>query len=413
MPGRYRDVDKPVGGWQDSLQNCVADVPGLELGIAFEYEGDGAVKRDGNVTYMPINTHYNLWERQRRGFSWKVNIEKVIPRAVAIINEFKPDIIHVFGSEWCFGIVAEHTDIPVVIHMQGCIMPYNNAGLPPNYGICDERAACGLNIRKWIRLWKGQRCNATRAAMELRNFKAVKYYMGRTDWDRSLVNLFHPGAKYYYCSEALRPSFMETAKPWSLHKNAKFRIVTTGVGILKGIDTILKAAKILKDYRDENGKPFDFEWILAGRMSPIHKSMIEKKEKLKYEENNIVIKGFIGPEELQRTLMSADLYVHAAYIDNSPNSVCEAQYLGLPIIATYAGGIPSLLEHGKEGILIHSNGPYMMASEIIRLSKDGELRKAMGSATRKRAVERHKPENIVKDLFTCYEAVLSDSKKNR
>ena len=410
VPGRYKSGNAPVGGWQDSLQNCVERLHGLELGIAFEYAGKGEVRKAGAVTYFPINTHYNLWERQRRGMSWDIVIEKVNPRAIEIVHEFKPDIIHVFGSEWSFGMIAEQTDIPVVIHMQGCIMPYDNAFLPPTYSLRDQKAACRLNLKRRLGIWKGRRCAASRAAMEMRNFKAVKYYMGRTDWDESLVELFHPGAKYYYCSEALRPSFMETAKPWSPHKNEKFRIVTTGAGILKGIDTILKAAKLLKDYRDENGLPFEFQWILAGCMSPVHKKMIEKKEGLKYEDCNIILSGFIGPDELQKTLLSANLYVHSAYIDNSPNSVCEAQYLGLPIIATYAGGIPSLIENGKEGILIHTNAPYMLASKIIRLSKDEELCRSLGEASRKRAMERHKPENIVKDLFACYEAVIKDSK---
>ena len=82
----------------------------------------------------------------------------------------------------------------------------------------------------------------------------------------------------------------------------------------------------------------------------------------------------------------------------------------MPIIATYAGGIPSLIENGKEGILIHTNAPYMLASKIISLSKDEELCRSLGEASRKRAMERHKPENIVKDLFACYEAVIKDSK---
>ena len=408
MPGRYKSGNAPVGGWQDSLQNCVEGLPGLELGIAFEYEGRGEVRKDGAVTYFPINTHYNIWERQKRGLGWETVMEKVNPRAIEIVSEFNPNIIHVFGSEWSFGMIAEQTDIPVVIHMQGCIMPYDNAFLPPTYSLRDQRAACGFNLRRRLGIWKSRRCAASRAAMEMRNFRAVKYYMGRTDWDRGLVNLFHPGAKYYYCSEALRPSFMETAQPWSPPHNNKFRIVTTGLGMLKGIDTILKTAKLLKSYRDENGKSFEFEWICAGNMSPVHKRMIEKKEGLKYEDYNITLTGFIGPDELQKTLLSANLYVHPAYIDNSPNSVCEAQYLGLPIIATYAGGIPSLIENGKEGILVHTNAPYTIASKIISLSKDEELCIVLGKASRERAMNRHNPENIVKDLFACYEDIIRD-----
>ena len=102
------------------------------------------------------------------------------------------------------------------------------------------------------------------------------------------------------------------------------------------------------------------------------KDEVERKEKLRFTDNNVDILGFTGPDELQRLLLSSDIYVHTAYIDNSPNSVCEAQYLGLPIISTNVGGISSLVIDGKEGKLVPANSCYNMAYEIMALAKDTE-----------------------------------------
>lgn len=129
---------------------------------------------------------------------------------------------------------------------------------------------------------------------------------------------------------------------------------------------------------------------------------------MKYKDNDITIAGFLNPSQLKDLLMSANLYVHTAYIDNSPNAICEAQYLGMPIVATYVGGIPSLIDNNKEGILIPANDPFTLAGKIIELSKNEDLCMAMGKASMDRARERHNPDNIVKDLMFCYKSIVKD-----
>lgn len=48
-----------------------------------------------------------------------------------VIDDFKPDVIEVFGSESFMGLVAKKTKIPVVLHIQGVLTPYFNAYFPP------------------------------------------------------------------------------------------------------------------------------------------------------------------------------------------------------------------------------------------------------------------------------------------
>ena len=407
VPRRYNPDKAPTGGWQDALQDVVMQHGDIELTIAFENVGQGEERTIDGVTYLPVNTSYNLWERQRAKLGWQIVIEKVLDRCVAIIERVQPDIIHVFGSEWCFGLVAERTSIPVVIHMQGCIAPYNNALMPPMYSVHDLIVGMGWNPHRQFNAWLGRMKARSRAAMERHIFEVVEYYMGRTDWDRNLVQLFHPSAKYYLCNEALRSAFIETAKPWSPPRNKTFRIVTTGMGSFwKGIETILRTAHILKEQH------FDFEWICLGRLSDLNQRIVESREGMRYADNNIVLKGNVSAEQVQDILLSADLYVHTAYIDNSPNAVCEAQYLGLPIIATYVGGIPSLIDNGKEGLLVPANAPYTLAGKIIEISHDEARCRTMGKASRQRALERHNPVHIYSDLLDCYRQVIEDSRKD-
>lgn len=50
--------------------------------------------------------------------------------------------------------------------------------------------------------------------------------MGRTEWDKSLINLFNPSATYFHCEEVLRDSFMNNNKQWKVEVSDKIKIVS-------------------------------------------------------------------------------------------------------------------------------------------------------------------------------------------
>lgn len=123
----------------------------------------------------------------------------------------------------------------------------------------------------------------------------------------------------------------------------KVVLCTVGSGSLwKGIDVILKTAHILT----ESGI-LDFEWRLIGGMHS--RQYIEYIEKIKFADVNATFVGVLQEDQLKRELTGCDIYVHPAYIDNSPNSLCEAMIMGVPCIASYVGGIPSLIDGRRRG----------------------------------------------------------------
>lgn len=404
VPSRFKDANAPIAGWQDSLEQIVRTDKDIELTIAFEgLEGMRPKVIDG-VRYIPLVPHYTWIDKKIKNSANRWNsANKVIPLAVKCIEEVKPDLIHCFGTEWEFGQVAKYTQIPVVIHMQGCIAPYVDAAYPPGYSESDLilQALQNFNIKELFYIWRGRHYNDSWKDMEHDTFKAVRNYMGRTEWDRQLVELFHPGAHYYHVEEALRPAFINNAEVWQPKVGEhKLKLITTGGNThWKGMDVLLKTAHVLKEHG------VDFEWNVAGNVSIQHE--VEKKERMKFSENNVNILGFMDPDKLQEILLSADIYIHTAYIDNSPNSISEAQYLGLPIISTNVGGISSLVVDGKEGKLVPANSCYNMAYEIISLAKDYERQIMYSGNSMKHARERHNPQNILEQLLGCYNSILN------
>lgn len=401
-PVKYSSGGTPIGGWQDSLERIIRKEPNIELTVTFISHRKSVTKVVDGVTYEPIYfSPYTFKERHFQKY-WDVYVKKMLPTAIEIIRKHKPDVIHVFGTEWPFGQIVNDIDIPVVIHIQGAIIPYNNALYPPGYSIFDELIQCGLSPRKWFKLWKRNRNIRNRAEWENKTWKNVSNYMGRTNWDQNLSAVMHPNCQYYHVEEALRPSFFSDKFHWKNLNSNKIRLVSTGCSSFwKGPDMIMKVAKILTELK------VDFEWNIAGRIPNNLKKIVERKESAIYTDYNVNFMGFLNPDELCRLICDSTLYIHTAYIENSPNSICEAQCLGIPVISTNVGGISTLVRDGIDGILVPANDPWQMAHAIYSLSKDKPRMNMLSDNASTKAKQRHNDNNIKIQLLNCYLSLIN------
>lgn len=126
---------------------------------------------------------------------------------------------------------------------------------------------------------------------------------------------------------------------------------------------------------------------------------------------NVKLQGRIDAEQLSCLLADSDIYVHVSHIENSPNSVCEAMLVGMPVIASYSGGTGSMLENEKEGILVQDGDPYVYAGAIVHLFQHFDFAKQLGKSARVKAVERHDPQRIANQLLDAYHNIMQDFKE--
>lgn len=387
------------GGWISSLEQIVRTEPTIDLGIAFMFpKSDFKYIKDG-VVYYPITINApSMLQR----FLCKDNKRDFIAYCLRIIDDYKPDLIHIFGSENDFGLLCQHTDIPIVIHMQGCLPPYYNALFPVGMNKYDFLFTKGLSWRRCLIGLRSEPSFRKKAKQEIETIQHCRYFMGRTEWDRGLVSLFNPNAKYFHCEEALRDSFLKTNKRWSFPKGNKVRIISViSNPWYKGVDLILKTANLLKRFTE-----LDFEWKIYGIKDIC---FYENKYKIKASKVNVITMGTASKDELVDALCSSTLYVHPSYIDNSPNSVCEAQLLGLPVLATNVGGLSSIIKDGETGILFPANAPYTLANLIKELSSDEKRCNLLSQKSIEQATKRHNSDAIHKTIVNIYNSIINDS----
>ena len=88
---------------------------------------------------------------------------------------------------------------------------------------------------------------------------------------------------------------------------------------------------------------------------------------------NVEFVGAVRPTEMGRWYDQADVYLNASDIDNMPNSIIEAFACGLPVATTRAGGIPYVVEHERNGLLVDCGDHEGLAAAALRLLDDPVL----------------------------------------
>jgi glycosyltransferase involved in cell wall biosynthesis len=88
---------------------------------------------------------------------------------------------------------------------------------------------------------------------------------------------------------------------------------------------------------------------------------------------NVEFVGAVKPTEMGRYYDQADVYLNASDIDNMPNSIIESFACGLPVVTTRAGGIPYIVEHERNGLLVDCGDHTALANAALRLLDDRAL----------------------------------------
>lgn len=386
------------GGWISSLENEIKKKNNIKLAICFISDKGESIIKNG-VSYYPIkeNKFYNISTAFSKIFKEKQE-KIIIHKCLKVINDFQPDIIHIFGTERQYGLIAPHTNIPIVVHIQGVLNPYFNAYLPPfiSWNSFLSKKKNIISYLKGLKEKYSWERNTQREQYIIRN---IFNYIGRTEWDKRIIKTLNPKCNYYYGGEILREIFYS---PTERIIPQELTLVTTiSSPLYKGFDVVLKTANILK-----NNFHLRFRWLVFGNIEP---SFIEKVINISHKNVSIELKGIGSAENIKKAISCCTAFVHPSYIDNSPNSVGEAQLLGCTVIATNTGGLPSLIKDGETGYLTPTNDPYQMAYLINEIFKNPTKNMEIGNKARTEAEQRHNKEKIINKLIDTYQHIIKSN----
>lgn len=119
-------------------------------------------------------------------------------------------------------------------------------------------------------------------------------------------------------------------------------------------------------------------------------------------ESSVDLLGWIDELERHRLLSTSSIYVLPSYNEGLPMSVLEAMAMGLPVVTTRAGGLPELIDHGIDGLLINAGDREALTDALGLLLSDRKLRETLGSNARKKVNDFYSEHVILPRLASIY-----------
>lgn len=393
------------GGWLTGLSNDLLQQNDIELSVCFPLSNKNKVVHD-NINNLK---YYGFPKSKMKDTRYNPELEKYFEY---IIKDAKPDIVHIFGTEYSHALAMVNTCEKlgiinkVVVNIQGLVSVYQNhfyANLP-------HKVIHRYTFRDLIKQnnIKQQRDNfIKRGKFEIDALRKVKHIIGRTDWDKACTSQINPYANYYFCNETLRDEFYKHS--WNLNDCLKHSIFISQAGYpIKGFHFMLEAMpEILKRYPDAHiyvtGKnPLDSKSILDKAKQTYYQKYIGMQINRLGLERNVTFLGNLNEREMCNRFLKSNVFVLPSSIENSPNSLGEAMLLGIPSVTADVGGVKNLIKHEEEGYVYQYDAPYMLAYYVMEIFNSDDLANTFSKRQREHAFKTHNREKNLKRVLDIY-----------
>lgn len=182
-------------------------------------------------------------------------------------------------------------------------------------------------------------------------------------------------------------------------RNAKCEIIIGTIANLyktKGLEYLIEAVKILMN--ELRATSYELRAIIIGEGTE-RKNLENLIKKYNLEKNIFLLGNIKNAAEL---LPALDIYICSSVKEGFPYSILEAMSAGLPIVSTNVGGIPEIVDDGKNGLLIEPHNPEKLAEKIKILIEDEALRKEFIKEAKKTANEKFKLSEMIKKTKEIY-----------
>jgi len=396
-------------GWMSSLGHALAKTENIELGVAVP-----STEVPYNKITFSNSTHYVIpLDKNTAAFELTIQPStSLIDDCIKIINDFKPDIIHIHGTEYFYGLIPllSNISMPSVISLQGLIGPYSRYyfGSMSMSEIIKCHSVYGL-IRKFglifeYRLWQ-RRAKVT----ENEIIRGNNNFIGRTLWDFAHLKSINPKANYYHCDEIIREPFYNVR--WNINSCHRFSIfASTASYPLKGFHWLIKAVALVRRY---------FPMVTLRVADANFHSLTRWNSYNNYLNYLIRSLGLIDcvfplgqltAEKMAEELTSANVFVIPSLIENSPNSLAEAMIVGTPTVSSFVGGIPSMVCNNETSLCFPPGDERVMAECINMILEDDDLANRLSENARVVAINRHLESGIVSKMIYIYGDVLECNK---
>ena len=401
------------GLWMDALLYDLKsnkDNNDVDIVVATAYRTKKTVVAEENgIKFYALPDDYAIYYNE--------NKKKNLDAWKELIDKERPDIIHIFGTEFTHGLCALKVkgDIPAVIHLQGimsAIVRFYQAGIP--YKTIKKT----LTFRDIIRrdgILSQQKKFYNAAEKEKEMIKLAGNVISENEWANAYAKAVMPRVKIFMRAESLNPVFKNFK--WDINKTERQSIMCTASGYtVKGLHVMLCALALLKNKFNNvklyvpgtpqvSGKGFKSLVRKNGYVKHIEKLI----RKLGLQEN-IVWLGNLPQEKLAEYYAESNVFVMCSAIENHSNSLKEAMTVGMPCVSAAVGGITSYAKDEENALLYRFEEYEVLADKISRIFENDNLAQKLSVAAREKMLKLHDEKEIAEKTIKIYRELVADGK---
>jgi glycosyltransferase involved in cell wall biosynthesis len=266
------------------------------------------------------------------------------------------------------------------------------AGLPFSFtGHARDIYAEYLNPKGWLR----------------RKLLAARFVVTCTEANVRHLEAIAPEATIHLVYHGLNADFAELLQGGGEATNGDgLRVLAVGRMVAKkGFDVLVDACAVLR----RRGVPF--EAAIVGQDGK-HAAVVRERIAHHGLEESVHLPGAMGQRELLGEYRRASALCMPSRLlpddrDGIPNVLVEAMAAGTPVVASAVSGIPELVEHEVNGLLVAPEDPEQLADTLLRLHDDPELAHRLAEHARRTVQSRFDGERLAGRLAGLFREVLA------
>lgn len=371
LPPDLVRVRQRTGGhpapWIGALAPALAREGGFELRVFIIQRAvlkHRVVERNGvwfECIPSPFPERFNVYHRYALQ-SWMLR---------QYVTRYAPDIVHAFGMETGCATMALRLGLPVSCFIQGIMEKY--APFLSHVPATQARILMG---------------------MEQRAVRKIGWMIAETEFARDWASGHNREAQIALIPHAVRPSFL-------VQGAARFgrQIVSAGsMDSRKGMDVVLSAFTRLQDRT--------VRLCLVGRGPQL--DALKRQAADLGVADRVDFPGALDEEGVIAQMSQSRVFAIGSRMDTSPNVVTEAHAVGLPVVGTRAGGIPEMVDEGRDGFLVDVDDAPAMAERMDRLLSRPDEARAMGAAGREKVRRLNDPDAVASAHAKFFRRMAAD-----
>ena len=332
----------------------------------------------------------------------------VVKAILAAAKEFAPDVVHVWGTEYFWGLLTARglLEWPAVLLIQG--LKTQIAKVFFGDLTAAEQIRC-IGIKELLTrrspMHSGRRDFARWRAFEEEIIRGHQFVDAQSAWGASQVRAINPKARLFSVDLPLRQPFYDAA-PWQPPSRPTVFSTAASPSPLKGLHVAVRALALLRRRVPDARLRIAGAHQQAGLRQGGYLRWINRMVQSLDLAGAVDWLGPLKAEQIVAELQYAAAVVIPTFIETYCVALAEALSVGTPVVVSYAGGTPSLGKDDVSCLYFPPGDEAMCAYQLERVLTDEKLARQLSLEAHRIAKVRNDRHRIVEHQLSIYRQIV-------